>query len=463
MWSVSRHPPRDGLRVGGVTVVANLIPLVGVLTLGWDVHTLLVLYWIEGLTTVVLAAVKALFAERGSPGVGAVEPLHELREKRGGWRPLPGLPQIYPRNVPFAASILGGCAVAILPLSALYWATTDAVVQPSLGLLAAVAALVTTQVADLATDYPAKEAYTEVSAKEVLREPALLGLVVFVLGLVAVAGDRTASIVLLGGVVAVKTAVSVSRMVADQTDLPVPSVLDSVVDDDLVDPLPVVETPDGPVRERITVAPTPVLLGSLPLVALGFLHRSTFAVLAGLAFAVLAGGPIWFVPAVMFFVAVAGVRIGSYYLRYGTIEYRRYDRHLVAYDTALGAAQWSVPVASATFSVRNAVPDRLLGTGTLEISGAQPGDRDVQFGPVADLDDAVATLDLPVADTRRPERDVAVIVAASLLALSFLAVPVGLAFSPQVDNPQLVGLAVALGPFFLLPVGLLCWAALSRI
>lgn len=439
-----------------------MAPLVGVLTLGWDVHALLALYWVEGLTTVVLAAVKALFAKRGSPGVGAVEPLHELREKRGGWRPLPGLPQVYPRNIPFAASILGVCAVTVLPLSVLYWATTDAVVRPSLGLLAGVAALVTAQVTDLSTDYFAREEYTEVSAKEVLREPALLGIVVFVLGLVAVASDETAGLVLLGGVVAVKTAVSVSRMVAGQTDLPVSSVFDDLADD-LVEPLPVVETPDGPVRERVAVAPMPVLLGSLPLVALGFLHRSTFVILAGLVFAVLAGGPVWLVPAVVFFLAVAGVRIGSYYLRYGTIEYRRYDQHLVAYDTALGAAQWSVPVASATFSVRNAVPDRLLGTGTVEISSAQPGDRNVQFGPVADLDDVVATLDLPVADTRRPERDVAVIVAASLLALSFLAVPVGLAFSPQVDNAQLVGLAVAFGPFFLFPVGLLCWAALRRI
>jgi len=460
---VSLHPPRDSLRAGVVAVVANLVPLVGVLVLGWDVHALLVLYWAEGLTTVVLAAVKALFAERGSPGVGGVEPLHELREKRGGWRPLAGIPQVYPRNVPFAASILGGCAVTVLPLSVLYWATTDAVVRPSFGLLAAVAALVTAQVAELFMDYLAKEEYTEVSAKEVLREPVLLGIVVFVLGLAAVAGDQTAGLMPLGGVIAVKTAVSVHRVVTAHTDLPVPSVFDSLVDHTLVDPLPVVETPDGPVRGRVTVAPMPVLLGSLPLVALGFLHRSTFAVLAGLVFAVLAGGPVWLAPGVVFFLAVAGVRIGSYYLRYGTIEYRRYDQHLVAYDTALEAAQWSAPVESATFSVRNAVPDRLLGTGTVEISGAEPGDRDVQFGPVTDLDSAAASLELPISDTRRPERDVAVVVAASLLALSFLAVPVGLAFSPRMDNAQLVGLAVALGPLFLLPVGLLCWAALRRI
>jgi hypothetical protein len=440
-----------------------LVPLVGVLTLGWNVHTLLALYWVEGVTAVVLAAVKALFAERGSPGLGSVEPLHELREIRGGWRPLPGLPTIYPRNVPFAASILGGCTVVVLPVGILYWVVTDAVVHPSLGLFAGVVALVTAQVADLATDYLATDEYAEVSAQEVLREPALLGLMIFVVGLLAVAGDRTGSLVLLVGIVAVKTAVSAHRVGTEHTDLRMPSVLDGLVDDDLVDPLPPVDVPDGPVRERVAVAPAPVLLGSLPLVALGFLHRSTFVILAGVVLAVLAGGPVWLLPGVVFFLVVAGARIGSYYLRYGTIEYRRYDQHLVAYDTALGAAQWSVSVESATFSIRNAVPDRLLGTGSLNISGAEPGDRDVQFGPVADLDAAVATLDLPVTDTDRPDRDPAVIAAASLLALSFLAVPAGLALSPQMDNAQLAGLAVALGPVFLLPVGLMLWAALRRI
>ncbi|WP_435186604.1 DUF6498-containing protein [Halobellus sp. EA9] len=93
--------------MGSVAAVANLVPLVGVLALGWNISSLLVLYWIEGLVTVLLAVAKALFAERGSPGLPDIEPLHELREKRGGWRPPSRLPAVYPRNVPFAASILG--------------------------------------------------------------------------------------------------------------------------------------------------------------------------------------------------------------------------------------------------------------------------------------------------------------------------------------------------------------------
>jgi hypothetical protein len=66
---VSPHSPRAGLRLGGV-VAANTVPLAGVLTPGGDVHASLVLYWIEGLTTVVrpslglLAGVAALVAAR---------------------------------------------------------------------------------------------------------------------------------------------------------------------------------------------------------------------------------------------------------------------------------------------------------------------------------------------------------------------------------------------------------------
>jgi hypothetical protein len=135
----------------------------------------------------------------------------------------------------------------------------------------------------------------------------------------------------------------------------------------------------------------------------------------------------------------------------------------VAYDTALGAVQWTAPVDSATFSIRNAIPDRLLDTGTLEVSGVDPDDRDAQLGPVADLDATIETLELPVADPARPDRDLSVIASALILALFFLAVPAGLAVSPNVDTAQLIGLAIGVGPIFLLPVVLMIWAALRRM
>ncbi|WP_245575952.1 DUF6498-containing protein [Haloplanus natans] len=459
------RPPSEWQRhrVGSVAAVANLVPLVGVLTLGWNVYSLLTLYWIEGLVTVLLAAAKALFAERGSPGLPDIEPLHELREKRGGWRPLSRLPAVYPRNVPFAASILGFWTVAVLPASVLYWLTAAPVIRPSLSLLVGGVGLVITQLHEFLSDYLAGQEYADVSAQEILREPLQLGLVTLTVGLLASAGDRSGGLVLLTGIVVVKTATSVYRLVTDHTDLPVPSVLDGAFGGSHAEPRPDIDTPDGPVRGRISVDAAPVLLGSLPMVAFGFAHRSTFAILIGLAFAALTGGSVWLIIGLVFVLVVAGARIGSYYLRYGTIEYRRYEKRLVAYDTALGAVQWTAPVDSATFSIRNAIPDRLLDTGTLAVSGVDPDDRDAQLGPVTDLDATIETLELPVSDPARPERDSAVIASALLLALSFLAVPAGLAVSPNVDTAQLIGLAIGVGPIFLLPVVLMIWAALRRM
>jgi len=450
-------------RVGSVAAVANLVPLVGVLILGWNVYSLLLLYWIEGLVTVLLAAVKALFAERGSPGLPDIEPLHELREKRGGWRPVSRMPAVYPRNVPFAASILGFWTLAVFPVSVLYWLTAAPVIRPSLSLLAGGVGLVVTQLHEFLSDYLAGQGYAEVSAQEILREPLQLGLVILTVGLIASADDRSGGLVLLTGIVVVKTATSVYRIVTDHTDLPVPSVLDGAFDGSHAEPRPDIDTPDGPVRGRISVDAAPVLLGSLPMIVFGFAHRSTFAILIGLALAALTGGSVWLVIGIVFVLVVAGARIGSYYLRYGTIEYRRYEEQLVAYDTALGTVQWTAPVDSATFSIRNAIPDRLLDTGTLEVSGADPGDRDAQLGPVTDLDATIETLELPVADPARPERDSAIIASALVLALFFLAVPAGLAFSPKVDTAQLIGLSIGVGPIFLLPVVLMIWVALRRV
>jgi hypothetical protein len=64
--------------LGGAVVLlgANLLPLIGVIGLGWSLWSLLVVYWVEAFSTVVIAAVKTLFAERGSPGIsGQIEPL----------------------------------------------------------------------------------------------------------------------------------------------------------------------------------------------------------------------------------------------------------------------------------------------------------------------------------------------------------------------------------------------------
>jgi hypothetical protein len=208
-----------------------------------------------------------------------------------------------------------------------------------------------------------------------------------------------------------------------------------------------------------------VLLGSVWSVAFGFANRLGLGALAFLGLAVVSREPVWVALGLLIVCAIVAARVLSYFFRYGTVEYQRRGDTLVAYDTLLEAPQWIVTVDSFTeFSVKNAIADRLLGTGTLTISGVESVDGgEAQVGPVGDIDRVVETLQLPVEETERPERDPAVIGAACVLMLCFVAVPAGLFFSSRVSDAMAGALTVLFGPFLLLPVGVLLWAALSRI
>ena len=447
-----------------VVVCVNLLPLVGVVAWGWNLTSLLVLYWMEALATVVMAAVKALFAERGSPGIsGSVEPLHELREKRGGWRPRPEWPPIYPRNIPFALSVVGVWSVTALPLTLLYWGTNSPDISLSLNLVMGIGALLIAQGRDFITEYVGDEEYATASAQELLRTPTQLGVVVLSVGLLAT-DSREGGAVLLVGVVVAKAAISAYRFYADHVGEPILRLGERFAAD-VSEPPPELELPDAPVRGRVEVDARSVLLGSIWAVAFGFATRFGMGSVVVTGFAVLAQRPLWIAVGLTAILAVIAGRVCSFYLRYGTIEYQRRGDDLMAYDTLLDSPQWIVPVDSATeFSVKNAIVDRLRGTDTLTVANVASADgRDVQLGPVRDASEAVETLDLPVEETARPARDPSVIVAALLLLLAFLAVPAGLILAPQVETSTAVSIVAVLGPLCALPVGALLWAALARL
>ena len=455
--------------LGGATALlgANLLPLVGVVAWGWSRWSLLVVYWVEAFSTVVLAAIKTLFAERGSPGVpGQIEPLHELREKRGGWRIRESWPPIYPRNVPFALSILGVWSVTVLPLSVLYWLSAEPPVAFSLDLLLGIAALVTAQAVDFVSEYIGTEEYTDVSAQEIMRTPAQLTVILLPLGLFATGGGRAGGLLLLVGVVLAKATVSLYRFYVEHVGTPILRLGDRLVDDEAFsEPPPELDLPDEAVRARVSVSAKSVLLGSVWSIVFGFASRFGLGVLALSGLAVMVGDPAWIAVGLLAILGIVAARVLSYCFRYGTIEYQRRGDTLVAYDTLLEAPQWIVTVDPFTdFSVKNAIADRLLGTGTLTVSGVESVDRDdVQLGPVADIDRVVETLDLPVDETARPERDPAVIGAAGALMLCFVAVPVGLFFTSRISDGMAAALTLVFGPFLLLPIGVLLWAALARL
>jgi hypothetical protein len=454
---------------GGAVVLlcANLLPLVGVLGLGWSLWSLLVVYWVEAFSTVVIAAVKTLFAERGSPGISSrIEPLHELREKRGGWKIRKTWPPIYPRNIPFALSVLGVWSVTVLPLSILYWLAADPPTVLSLDFVLGLGALVVAQMVDFVFEYIATEEYTEVSAQEIMRTPAQLTVLVLSLGVFAAGGGQAGGLVILSGVVLAKTTASLYRFYVEHVGTPILGLGDRLVDDeDFSEPPPELELPDDDVQARVTVSGKSVLLGSVWSIAFGFVNRLGLGVLALSGFAVISREPLWIAVGLFVISLIVAARVLSYFFRYGTIEYQRRDDTLVAYDTLLEAPQWVVTVDPFTeFSVKNQIADRLLGTGTLTTSGVESVERgEVQVGPVANIDRVVETLELPVEETERPERDPAVIGAACVLMLCFVAVPIGLFFSSRVSDAMAGALTVLFGPFLLLPVGVLLWAALSRI
>ncbi len=468
MGSPRDRPMSTALVATGLFAVigANLLPLIGVLAWGWDLTSLLIVYWVEALGTVLLAALKSLFATQGSPAVpGEIEPLHELRAKRGGWRVRDGWPPVYPRNIPFALSLLGFWAVTICPITVFYlsWVSPVAALSPSLGI--GIVALVAAQVSAFVFEYVGAGEYRDVSAREVLRTPAQLGLVVGTLGWLGI-GGRPGGLVALAGAVLAKTGASAHRFYADHVGRPILRLGERFgTDADLSEPPPELESPDAPVRARVGADSRSVLLGSIGAIGFGFANRVGFATLAGFGFALVVGNLPLIAVTGLAVLAVVAARVLSYYLRYGTVEYRRRGDRLVAYDRLLDAPQWIVRVdPTMDVSVRNAIADRLLGTGTLVVSGVESVDRDtVRLGPVRDIDRAVDRLDLPVERTARPDRDPAAIVACVVLAFAFLAVPAGLFLTPRVETSTAVGVTVAFGPFFLLLVGVLAWAALSRI
>jgi len=348
--------------------------------------------------------------------------------------------------------------------AALAWLVLDVPVGVSVDLVVGVTALAVAHAESFRSDYLGDARYADVSAREILRTPAQLTLALVPIAFFGLAGGGPNAV--LVAVVVGKTVLSVSRVSTGPLGRALRSLADRLsTDEPMSTDRPEIATPDAPVDARVTVRRRPVLLGSLAAVAMGFVSRVVLFLVAGVVAAIAAGRIRLAAAGVLVLVTAAAARVGSYVLRYGTIEYQRRGDRLVAYDTVLDAPQWSVPIGSATrFETTNAIPDRLLGTGTLRVSGVEgaPGDT-VQFGPVDDLERAVETLGLPVEPEARPERDPAVILAGVGLAASFGAVPVALFASAAVGAGEAVAIIVALGPFFLLPIGAALWAALSRV
>ena len=448
-------------------VIANCIPLVGVTVWGWDLWLLLIVYTAEAACSVLIAAMKVLFAEQGSPGrPGQYEPLHELREKRGGFQIYPDWPPIYPRNIPFALLVLGVWFGFLGPISLVYFLAVGPALQLSLGLAVSVVALILSQVEEFVVEYIGTDEYRDVSAQALIQTPAQLTLVILFVGFLTLGGSRAGRMTLLTGLVVGKTLASLYRFYVDHIGGSSLSV-DLDLSDDLPtsEPPPELTMPEEPVEASVTVDKKSVLLGSLSAVGFALISRFTVLTVAAFVVALQIGNPVWIGLLSIVALCIVGARMLSFYLRYGTIEYQRRGEFLVAYDSLLESPQWIATVGPGTdFSVINAIVDRLRGTGRLRVADVDSVSQgSVQFGPLSDLDGAIETLNLPVYQTDRPERDPTIIAAASGLLLFFLAVPVGLFLAPGVDPGTAYASLVVIGPFAAIHAGILLYVALSRI
>lgn len=461
-------PTRQWLGLLAV-VAGNLLPLVGVAVWGWSLDSLLVVYWLEALTTTVVAAGKALFAKQGSPELPGTQPLADLRAKRGGLQPRAGWPPIYPRNIPFAVSILGTWAMTVLPVSLLAWLSLALAPTLSVGLLVGLAALIAAHLVEFRFDYIADQRYAEVSARELTRTPAQQVLLLICL-LPFAAGEAASGPAVLGGIVLAKTAAESYRFSVDHMGQPLVAITDylersGVLETEkLQEPPPELAVPDDPIDGRVDTDTAAVMLGSVTSVALGLLSRGGLMLAAVFAIGITAGQPLVTALAATALLSVVAATLLSRYLRFGTVEYQRHGSRIVAYDRLLAEPQWIAPVYGGEITVDNAVPDRLLDTGTLTLSTAASDDREtVQLGPVADLDAAVDTLGLPISEPRRPDTDYAVVGAAGFLLVIFAVVPLGLVTVGDLSEGVAIVIGVVSAVFLLPLVGVLLWAMLSRV
>lgn len=395
--------------------LANLLPLAGVVWLEWEPATLVLVYGLEVLFSVLLASVKALFAGRppSTEREGILStPGAFLTGKRGSFRPVGWLPPIYPRNAPFALGALvvltvygvffgGVVVVAFEGLDGVVWSTVAVSV---LGLAVA-------QLVETGREYFGNRRYERVSPYAVIETPArqlfVLLVALAVVGLAA--GLTVGGPAVLAVVVCVKLLAEWSTYHATHTDGEVGRLaawLGGPGSEADVEPVEVPETPPG---ARVRPARIVVLEGvALALVATA-VYALVFATVWGVAVLVAVAVTdsvtvLWLGVAAspLLVVGIFGVRFAQHSLEYATLEYQRRDDSLVVYDRVLEEPQWTVPIEEIreVTVVQDRLIDRLAGTRTFAVTtGWGSSERVRRIGPFEDPDGVVPTLDVPLEST----------------------------------------------------------------
>lgn len=441
-----------------VAVVSNLFPLLGVFVLGWSAGPLLLFYWAEVGIAICWASFAALFAEKRSVVESRRFPLRHLSEKRGGRALWSGGPPAYLRNVPLAAGvfyIVGMWVASGFAIASVVEVEWTALPRWSLalGLLGVVVGRAVT----FRSEYLGDEEYREQSARMVVAVPVRQVLALFVLGMGFGALERVTNAGTIGVVAVVLAKTGYELYEVHSRDGETWFLLDWVFGPrETAEPRAPVDVPDGDPVESVRTDRRAALDNSAKLSLIRLLGHFYGLVVLGVAV-----GLAWLVEGLVGAVVVGGGVLGlvaatlalytaSFLLIDGSIEYRRYDDALVAYDYLLDEAQWRLD-----WDDEPSVSDLTEGgSESALVSHPSESTQDRRLGPFDDARGAVSTLDLPI-DERAvgtdegasPDRTVAY--AALGILGSFVALFGGLVLSGEVALGVVVILLIIIGPVFL--------------
>jgi len=458
MPSLERLPSSSGF---APILLANLLPLVGVVQFGWDASTIIMIYALEVILAIPLAMVKALFAQQpprtddDDDDSGTISASNELTQKRGGVSVVSWLPPIYPRTIGFVSDVIFTTAWAALFLGAALshlFPVVEVLSRPEV--LVSAVGLLAAQAIDIRREYFRGGRYKTVSPKMVLETPVSQAtFFAFFLFSVLVAGVDTALFLaafVLGKLLVDWSAFQASHgnggrlsdWFAGPTEAATPTDPPSIPDNDIV--------------ARVSADITSVFYtGAFRLVHILSFYN-VFFVMLGIPFVLLVSGEsttllIGSTLAILgIYVFVVASEFAEFYLVYAPIEYRRYGDHLVAYDTWLEEPQWSIPTTDLRNLevVRDRLPDHLLGTRTIAATAGWGGEATERYiGPVADPDALRDVLDVSVlrTDIEPFDRRYA---AVAVVPFVYLVGSVGFAVSPIGSLDMLLNI-VFLFPFLL--------------
>ncbi|GAA0714558.1 hypothetical protein J2744_003033 [Halorubrum trapanicum] len=379
-----------GRRPRAISVaIANLLPLVGVVALGWNAAALMTLYWFELGIASGWAVVRGLFAGRPSEVEREVLISGPLAQRRVGL----SLPRT---DVQIRLSSLLVLPI-VVPILAVVWAfvgvlTVGVVVDGSLSpnaldtVTLAILAVFVGEGATTLVEYFGRGEHRDHSAQTAVTGVFARGAAIFlgamftvtVLGAGTLEDDAPISAIdpaaiglpLLLGIVAVKFGFDLAGLYGDRlAAFDESSALDLGFSYDPPPPEPVdgslaepVETVRQPRRSRVAGALT------TPLDHPGLWYVTGVFAFVGLLFAV--GGD-WPTAGTLAAVGV-GVPLAlaalDHELRYGLVEYRAGDDALVARDRLFGVALWRVePWDETGLRVERGRLDRRLDTETIVI------------------------------------------------------------------------------------------------